>query len=969
MLIEEGRALDSTLSSRLAGASALALSLLVLLSGLSLVFEAGSAQAAPPASPSAGSTISIQTSDVRAVNNTVFGTEVFVPTAPYPAGSTTILIEEPLSATIVIGVGIKIVSSGTSPVGYPLWRVWSSGTLVANVTNVTGPLAAGSAVLLEATGGSGSGWWNFTANGGLIRNGSFSGTFTGGGVLAAAAFSASASPVSKPTLSVSVSGTSPGVQVPTVWSLGFYHSSITLAPGSAYVTAASGMQATGQDQNLSFYQDSLLVATNATGQPMGTYLWGLGGPAFGAIVPWTSSSPSALSNSGVGLNLTIPANATLGGDFCLTVTEPFSGGKNLSGALCALGTAQTLVSYVMYSDPNGSYQGEAPVSGIAGLGSLNLEVTSVGTGFWQVLLGGSPISIPFTGANIAVGRAASSATLAPSVSLLTGDGNGLSSGLNLSEGVTLQSGTTWTPAPEGITLVPPVGANVCAQGNSQNWLIPPGAIDLAPCTGALPGGVRLWNLTTTAPVLSLSVTGRPGAMTSLEAQNVTLYVNSSTGAGTTPQSPVLFSLEPASLFGSPVEVQTGVYRVTLTAPPEIAASSITPQLTAAAPNAVPATSSFSLLLGPGNLTLGYAPRPPTVLWDSQNASLSLWVNTSSSPGVPVSDANLSISATAGGAFSSINLVAPGEYSTVYSPPQITRQVNDTLIVQATANGFFLLQESLTVLLAPGPMSIAITGVGPNATSGSSIPVTLWANSTFGGALTASWSAVLSLPGLNGTDLLSNLTPGPSGSERAVLTVPVLGQTNTTTLVVTATAYGYAPGVLHVPLTVIVEPLHVTVTPAGAAVGGSTVPLIVTATDPSGSAVANVSVAFNLPYGAGTLSAGSVITGGNGTATVDWVPPSAGGTWSVLVTVQGPAGYASFSENVSLSATAARGTSPSPTGRYTPVVIFAIAVVVVVGGLLLWGYLRYRQRTESEHPKAPKGKRTKRKTPEAPPPGT
>ena len=913
----------------------------------------------------------IATKDIRAAGNTAFATTVIVPNGPFPPGSTTILAEEPLSGTTVIGIGVVIISSGSAPIAYTTWRVWQSGTLVDNVTNSSGPLAAGSVVLLQASGGSAHGWWNFTANGNLIRNGSATGTDTTAGSLSAAAFVSGALPVSAPSLSVSTTGNEPGIDIATVWSMGFYHSTVTLSPGSAYVVSASQLAGIGQDQNLSTSPDSLVVGTNVSGEATGTYLWGYGGPSFQAEVPWDSTSPSVLGNAGTGFNLTVPANATLPGDFCLSVDEPIPGGVNFTVALCSLGPSESILLFVVVTYANGTgYQGEPNAPGLAGLDAITIELQSLGGGLWEALLNGVPLAIPTSGTNFNLGSSRSSSVLSPSVSWDLGDGGPFGGGVNLSQALLVDIAGTWEVAPDGATQTPATGAAVCASGNAQNWLIAPGAVDLGVCTAVLPAGTDLWNATATAPVLSLTLRGAPSSLSSLEIVTVSMYVNASSGTGSTPQSPVAFALTPSYLFGPVKVVGTGAYAVTMNAPAQNATLALDVNVAAGAPGTYPVTTGFPLDLVPGNITVGDAPSAGSTILDTVNSTLEFWVNASTTPSQPVDNALISASATDGGVFGTVLPLGGGEYSTVYSPPLVSRSANDTILLQVTAPGFYLLQSQLNLVLSPGPMVATVEGLPGRVPAGGSVDVALWANATNGRPLPVAWTATLSLPSLQNVSILSSQAPGPAGGTLAVLTFPALPQSNATTITLTAHTFGYADGKVIRNVNITVADYALAVVPSGKAYGGATVALLVEATLTNGSPVANVTVTLSLPVGSGSLTPSNVVTNGSGSAQFDWTPPTSGGTWTALVDSQGPPGFASFYENITLTAIPAKTGTTSPAAKLTPLIIFAAGLVGAVALVLLWGYIRYRRRLAAEKPKATSRKRSRGKTetpPASPPP--
>ncbi len=962
-MLREGRS-----PGPLAGKSllfALGLALLLLLPAGVLPVSAG-APLREGALTSTGQ-LTIVSEDSRIASNSILATEVTVPSAPYPAGNASVLVSEPVTSALVIGIGLKIVSSGGAPTGYAFWQVWQSGTLVENVTNLTGPFVSGTQVTLKALGGSPKGWWNFTANGLRIAYGGNDGTDTSIASTVAAGFAAGASPVAVPTLSVTSSAASPGISLPVaLWF--FVHSRTILYPGDAHVVAASGMVAVGQNQNDSLPSDALEVQTNATPTASGTYLWGFGGPGYATLAPWTSAAASVFNNTGAGLNLSLVPSVSSAGDFCLALTEPLSTGTNLTLAYCSLGSQAITRVFLSLQFANGtSFQGE-PVLPRSTTGFANLTLVSSGGGDWQAWFNGNLLSLPVTGANLTVGATLSSASYPPVAALTMGDGGQLSGVTNLTIGLLLSQGSGWYRASDGVSLASPSSAGACAYGNAQDWLVPPGGVELLPCANSLASGTPLWNATTPAPHLALTLQGLPSTLTSFETAPLRLFVNATTGSGSTPQSPALLAFAPTGLFGPAKLLTTGEYAVNLSIPMESATQSISFTLGAGAPGAYPDSIGGTITVGPGNLTLAYLPAPPSAVLDSENTTLTFWLNTSGTPSLGVPNGTFTASSSLGGSLTSILPLGPGEYRAVYTPPLVATPINDTINLDISAPGFLPLSTSVEVLVAPTPMTLAVAGLGSSVTAGSTVPVELWANTTAGTLPAVSWAALLGMPALRNVSILSNVTPGPSGGVMALLAFPTVPASNTTTLTLSATLFGYVSGNLTRPIRLTDQPLTVTATVPTGATGGASVPLSLTATTTNGTPVANVTISVTLPAGAGTLSSSPVTTDANGTAVLTWVPPTRGGSWTFQLSILGPAGYPSFAENSTVSVGAAHGGSAPTSGPFTEVVLFAVAVGGAVGILLLFGYLRARTRSKAAHPPARAARAEKTKKSEKTPPG-
>lgn len=898
-------------------------------------------------------TVNASTDDARLHGNTLLETQIAVPHGPWVTSDLSIWLEQPITASVVGAVGLRVQGSPAGPSAWGAFAVYDSGVLTTLVVNRSGSFAPGTVVTLALAETQGS-WWTFTAQGVRIQSTGQNGTLDLG-ASSAAAIVPGELPVSEPTLSASSDGnaTFPPLTSPLVF--GGWLGGTWLSPGEGTSTSSGGAWGVqGSNQNASLASDSLEMNGSWSPTPSGTYLWGVGGLGYGTLASWTSSSPSALAGRSSSMSVELPASNGAGGgsqgDFCAVLDEPLDHGVVLGVGACWRSELGIAVDFLSYEGPGGGYQttpnGPPPAPGT----TPTLAWSSLGGGYWQATLNGIVLSVPGTNGTIYGGSVLANGTVAPTGEVWGGGPGGATASevdLPVALAISASPGLSSGPVPFGSSG--PGTSSADLLGNAQDWSVAPGSLRVLLAGPSTPAGTVLWNLTSN-PGVVLSVHGWNASVSSSQPFQLYVWANLSGGGAANP-SELLWQTFPSTSV-TPEVLGPGAWTLRLVAPiygPNVTKLAL--NLTAAAPGRAPSSLNETAAVLPGDLVAAVTSPVGSSLPDDAPTPLTFYLNAtdpSGGPTSPVTGSSLTLAASAGGNLSALTPAGPGTFTGTFSPVLVPNVVHDRLVGSASAPGFYPLAVGLTFLLVPGPLSLSVTNESARLPTGANVTVVAWVNATSGPLTSAALSATLVGGATPSGDLVRSVGAlRPDGGRNVTLALPIEPSTTVGTLSWTANAFGHSPASRSYPVQVEVADLAVLFAPVPPLAAGTLSQAIpFQATGANSTPLSGVEVTLALPSGAGSLAQGVARTTADGSGTFEWYPPPSAGTWQVTFRAN-LVGYASVSGGFNLTVRPASSSGGPWGGPWTEVAIGAAAVASLLVLFLLVGQHRWRARSGKE----------------------
>ncbi len=894
-------------------------------------------------------TVNVSTDDARFKGNTLVETQLTVPHGPWVSSDLSVWLEQPITPTVVGAVGLRVQGSPSGPSAWGTYAVYSSGVLTTLVVNRTGSFAPGTVVTLAIAETQGS-WWTFSAQGVRIQSTGQNGTVDLGASTAAAIVPGEL-PVGEPTLSASSDGntTFPDLASPLVF--GGWLGGALLEPGDGIASSSGGAWGVqGYDQNASLPLDGLEMNGSWSPTATDTYLWGVGGLGYGSLASWTSSSPSALSGSGASMSVTLPASTgTSGGshgDFCAVLFEPLDHAVVLGVGACWRSESGLASDFLSYQGPGGGYQvaplGPPPAPGT----TPTLAWSSRAGGYWQATLNGVVLTVPGTNGTLYGGSALANATVAPLGEVWGGGpGGATATEVDLPLALAVSTGPGLPPSPVPYGTSGPGTSSADLLGNAQNWSVAPGSLRVLTAGLSTPSGTALWNLTSN-PGVVLSVHGWNASFSSTQAVQLSVWANLSGGGAANPSKLLWQSFPYAPVTA--VSVGAGAWTLRLVAPvygPNVSALAL--NLTAAAPGRAPSSDNETATLLPGSLVASATSPTGPRLPDDLPSGLTIYLNAtgpSGGLGSPVTQASLSLAATAGGNLSVLAAAGPGVFTGTFSPVLVSGPVNDSLVGSASAPGFYPLAVKLPFQLVPTPLSLSVRNESSRLPTGANVTVVAWVNATSGPVS----SPVLSVTWWGGASPSGDLVRSvgavrPDGGRNVTFALPLEPSTTSGMLSWTVSAFGHTTASSSYPVQVEVASLNVSFAPVPPVVAGAPAQAVAfQAVGANSTPIGGVEVSLVLPPGAGSLAQSVARTAMDGTGAFEWFPPPTSGTWRVTF-VAGLVGYASVSGGFNLTVRPASSSSGPLGGAWTEGAIGAAAVAAFLLLFLLVGHQRWKAR--------------------------
>lgn len=196
---------------------------------------------------------------------------------------------------------------------------------------------------------------------------------------------------------------------------------------------------------------------------------------------------------------------------------------------------------------------------------------------------------------------------------------------------------------------------------------------------------------------------------------------------------------------------------------------------------------------------------PIVLRSAMSSNLTVTVRNSTGP---VSGANLTFSASAGGTFSQAVMTIPGTYVANYTAPTVTSTITDVIQVVASASGYLNAVASTSITLNPYPPLTVVVAARPGTTTPGA-EVLLMIRVTNGTGLISGASIAISS---SSGGSFSSLTDGGNGNYTVTYTTPLQSSTNVLTVQASKNQFSSAQG--QVVVTVAGIPDLTTVKVAG-----------------------------------------------------------------------------------------------------------------------------------------------------------
>lgn len=177
---------------------------------------------------------------------------------------------------------------------------------------------------------------------------------------------------------------------------------------------------------------------------------------------------------------------------------------------------------------------------------------------------------------------------------------------------------------------------------------------------------------------------------------------------------------------------------------------------------------------------------PIVLRSATSSNLTVTVRNSTGP---VSGANLTFSASAGGTFSQAVMTIPGTYVANYTAPTVTSTITDIIQVVASASGYLNAVASTSITLNPYPPLTVVVAAKPGTTTPGA-EVLLMIRVTNGTSLISGASIAISS---SSGGSFSGFTDGGNGNYTVTYTTPLQSSTNVLTVQASKNQFSSAQG--------------------------------------------------------------------------------------------------------------------------------------------------------------------------------
>jgi outer membrane protein assembly factor BamB len=207
-----------------------------------------------------------------------------------------------------------------------------------------------------------------------------------------------------------------------------------------------------------------------------------------------------------------------------------------------------------------------------------------------------------------------------------------------------------------------------------------------------------------APKLQATISASPTSLKLGDISVLTMTVKN----GTTPVSGASLTLTSSSggTFTQPSMTSPGVYTCNFTAATVASSTNTTITVVAGKSGFVSGSAQTSIMVNPlPTLTVAVVPSPPSV---SPGRNIVLDISVSNGTQM-ISGANITLSSSGGGSFSTPSDSGNGKYKAVFSTP--SQSSNPTITVQASKAGFSVGQSQVTVTISGFPDLITTKVVG------------------------------------------------------------------------------------------------------------------------------------------------------------------------------------------------------------------------------------------------------------------
>lgn len=936
----------------LSSAALLGIVVLVLLVTPSTFVVTGSKEASPPLPPGVplqtgvGSTSTVvtpigevSTQDPRAAGNLGVAAVLVLPNATLsPGTNVSIFLNDPINATSSVQVGVLGTAQVSGTHWTPFYSWTADGVPSAPVYNTSDNFHIGGTVPLEVQRSDGD-WWNATVLGSLIQGVGGNGTFDVGATSAEGYLNASGPGASLSLEVANYGGTElPGFQAFPALEYVSAVNVVSVITGLWSSFGGADWPVAGEDQNGAISADMVLEGQGADASPTnGSVLWGIFGPTFQPFAQVTTSSTASYPNTGIQVNVTVPAqlNVSSGDPYVFTAWDSLTPTLSVGvGVWVGLPGGGAL--------PFGAINDSGVVERWVGDGATispgsttNLSATPGPHSTWDFDEWDPGVGLLAIAGNVSNGSVPAaprdSMAASPWLEIDAFDAP-LSGGSAYVFGPTLQvrvSGT-WRLVEDGEVGAFQGTTGSPVEGTTQDPFLPPGSVEVDPTYALLAPATSLWGPTVLGS-LTLTSSMLPSIVGTGQLVPVWSWINGTGGPAAQPIVQVS-GVPGVTLSGEPAVLAAGEVLFNLTFPiaePWVIAYNIT--VTAVAPGFTPVQERLTTNLTEGPLLVQGRPAHPDVQ-TLTNTTLWVWANSTDGSG-PRSGANLSFSTLLGGTITSTGYDASmGAYQLSYTPPLVTLPSVETVFVLAHVEGFQSGGGTFSFTVEPLSLTLAFRAAPTPVLSGENATITAWVNSSSGSPLGGA-TFLFSL----GASLLStaSVTVVGPGLYTFPVQTPWLSENETETLLVYTTDPGYRAQFQNVSVSVGLRPLSAQVS-AGTLTAGL-YPFTVSVTS-AGAALAGATVDFSAP--AGQPGSNILTTNGGGRATMSWSPPSTSGRFVLVFLISDP-GYWTVSRTTTIVIS---GAIPGVLG-VSPwlLVIIPAAIIAVFLALVAWG----RRRSEKE----------------------
>jgi outer membrane protein assembly factor BamB len=215
---------------------------------------------------------------------------------------------------------------------------------------------------------------------------------------------------------------------------------------------------------------------------------------------------------------------------------------------------------------------------------------------------------------------------------------------------------------------------------------------------------KVYALGVIAPTLQVSISASRTSLRTGQISSLTVTITNGTA-----QEPGV-SLAPSSAAGgsftTPVMTSPGTYRFNFTAPSVNTSTSTSIQVVASKPGFLNGSAQTAIALNPlPTLTVTAGPKTVTV---SPGGTIILVIQVANGS-IPIVGANINLTSSAGGGFSSLKDTGNGNYSAVFNAPM--QSSSATVTIQASKPGFIPGQNQVTVTVSEAPSLTGVTVAG------------------------------------------------------------------------------------------------------------------------------------------------------------------------------------------------------------------------------------------------------------------